>query len=388
MMYRNTYAYIDDKILTNNIKEILRKYSTYKYYIGVVKANAYGHGSYIVNDLIKGGVNYLAVSSLEEAIEIRKYNKEIPVLCLEPINIEYLDVILDNKITITVESTDYVRELVNKKITSKLLVHLKLDTGMSRLGYKDKEELIKSIKLLRENKNIFIEGIYTHLATSGINDKYYDKQIDKFRYLTEDIDLKEIPIVHLNRSITLTHHKMLPFETGTRLGIIMYGFSQSLPEPVGLRKIKRDILNKIRHISPTVMSNDLKLKTAFSLYSEVMSIRCIKKGDFVGYGANYIAKEDTIIGTIPIGYADGMSSLMKYVSINKKKYPIVGDICMDMTIVKLDDRVKLHDKVEIFGDTISVKSVANNMHSNAYHVLTGVTSRVPRVYSDGKTIKY
>ena len=388
MMYRNTYAYIDDKILTNNIKEILRKYSTYKYYIGVVKANAYGHGSYIVNDLIKGGVNYLAVSSLEEAIEIRKYNKEIPVLCLEPINIEYLDVILDNKITITVESTDYVRELVNKKITSKLLVHLKLDTGMSRLGYKDKEELIKSIKLLRENKNIFIEGIYTHLATSGINDKYYDKQIDKFRYLTEDIDLKEIPIVHLNRSITLTHHKMLPFETGTRLGIIMYGFSQSLPEPVGLRKIKRDILNKIRHISPTVMSNDLKLKTAFSLYSEVMSIRCIKKGDFVGYGANYIAKEDTIIGTIPIGYADGMSSLMKYVSINKKKYPIVGDICMDMTIVKLDDRVKLHDKVEIFGDTISVKSVANNMHSNAYHVLTGVTSRVPRIYSDGKTIKY
>ena len=388
MMYRNTYAYIDDKILTNNIKEILRKYSTYKYYIGVVKANAYGHGSYIVNDLIKGGVNYLAVSSLEEAIEIRKYNKEIPVLCLEPINIEYLDVILDNKITITVESTDYVRELVNKKITSKLLVHLKLDTGMSRLGYKDKEELIKSIKLLRENKNIFIEGIYTHLATSGINDKYYDKQIDKFMYLTEDIDLKEIPIVHLNRSITLTHHKMLPFETGTRLGIIMYGFSQSLPEPVGLRKIKRDILNKIRHISPTVMSNDLKLKTAFSLYSEVMSIRCIKKGDFVGYGANYIAKEDTIIGTIPIGYADGMSSLMKYVSINKKKYPIVGDICMDMTIVKLDDRVKLHDKVEIFGDTISVKSVANNMHSNAYHVLTGVTSRVPRVYSDGKTIKY
>lgn len=387
-MYRNTYAYIDDKILTNNIKEILRKYSTYKYYIGVVKANAYGHGSYIVNDLIKGGVNYLAVSSLEEAIEIRKYNKEIPILCLEPINIEYLDVILDNKITITVESTDYVRELVNKKITSKLLVHLKLDTGMSRLGYKDKEELIKSIKLLRENKNIFIEGIYTHLATSGINDKYYDKQIDKFMYLTEDIDLKEIPIVHLNRSITLTHHKMLPFETGTRLGIIMYGFSQSLPEPVGLRKIKRDILNKIRHISPTVMSNDLKLKTAFSLYSEVMSIRCIKKGDFVGYGANYIAKEDTIIGTIPIGYADGMSSLMKYVSINKKKYPIVGDICMDMTIVKLDDRVKLHDKVEIFGDTISVKSVANNMHSNAYHVLTGVTSRVPRIYSDGKTIKY
>ena len=114
----------------------------------------------------------------------------------------------------------------------------------------------------------------------------------------------------------------------------------------------------------------------------------IKKGDFAGYGANYLAKEDMMVATLPIGYADGISASMKYVSINDKKYEIVGDICMDMTLVKVDKNVKLHDKVEIFGNDISIKSVARNMQSNAYHVLTGITTRVPRIYQDGKEIKY
>lgn len=387
-MYRPTYVKIENDILTNNIKEIISKYNDYKYYIGVVKANAYGHGDYIVNDLIKGGINYLAVSSLEEALSIRKYNQEIPILCLEPIKLEHLSVILENDITITIESLEYTKELLKLNPSQKLKIHLKLDTGMSRLGFTYKQNLDETISLIKENKHLYLEGIYTHLATSGINDIYYDKQINKFKELTSNIDLSTIDIVHLNRSITLTHHQKLPFETGTRLGIIMYGFSQSINSPTGLKKIKRDFLHKIHHISPTIMENDLNLKTAFSLYTEVISIRNIKKGDFAGYGANYLAKEDMTIATLPIGYADGVSASMKYVSINDKKYEIVGDICMDMTLVKVDKYVKLHDKVEIFGHDISIKNVARNMHSNAYHVLTGITTRVPRVYQDGKEIKY
>ena len=387
-MYRPTYVKIENDILTNNVKEIISKYNDYKYYICVVKANAYGHGDYIVNDLIKGGVNYLAVSSLEEALSIRKYNQEIPILCLEPINLEHLSAILENDITITIESLEYTKELLKLNPSQKLKIHLKLDTGMSRLGFTDQQNLDKTISLIKENKHLYLEGIYTHLATSGINDIYYDKQINKFKELTSNIDLSTIDIVHLNRSITLTHHQKLPFETGTRLGIIMYGFSQSINSPTGLKKIKRDFLHKIHHISPTIMENDLNLKTAFSLYTEIISIRNIKKSDFVGYGANYLAKEDMTIATLPIGYADGVSASMKYVSINDKKYEIVGDICMDMTLVKVDKYVKLHDKVEIFGHDISIKNVARNMHSNAYHVLTGITTRVPRVYQDGKEIKY
>lgn len=387
-MYRQTYVKIDNNTLTNNVKEIIKYYPDYKYYIGVVKANAYGHGMYIVNDLIKGGVNYLAASSLEEAIAVREYNKNIPVLCLEPINLSFIEEVISHNITITIESLPYLKELIKLNKKEKLTIHLKLDTGMSRLGFTDPTSLTEAYNLITNTKNLYLEGIYTHLATSGLNDIYYDKQIKRFEYLTSNIDLKTIPIVHLNRSITLNHHEKLPYETGTRLGILMYGFNSSIPTPTGLRKIKRNILHKINHISETILNNNLKVKPAYSLYTEVMSLRTINKGVFVGYGANYIAKESMIIATLPIGYADGMNNKMKYVSINNKKYPIVGDVCMDMTLVKVDSSIHLHDKVEIFGSSISIKSVSSLLGTNAYHILTGITTRVPRVYSDNKEIKY
>ena len=385
-MYRKTYVKINEENLTNNIKEIISKYNNYTYYFGVVKGNAYGHGDYIVNDLIKGGVNYLATSSLEEAISVRKYNKEIPILCLEPIDLLYLKEIEDNNVTITVESIDYIKELINKKLNKKVKVHLKLDTGMNRLGFKEKEELTKAINLLKENKNIYLEGIYTHMATSGINDIYYDKQINKFIDLTKDI--KDIPIVHIGRSMTLVNHPKLDNVNGVRLGICMYGFNNSIPTPTGLRKVRRNLRLKKMNISESILTNNLNLKTAFTLYTEVMSIRKVKQGEFVGYGANYIANEDIIVATLPIGYYDGIDKDMKYVSINNKKYEIIGDICMDMTIIKVDDTVKLHDQVEVFGDSIPIKEVARNMHTNAYHVLTGISTRVPRVYDNNKEIKY
>lgn len=387
-MYRKTYVKINNSVLTDNIKKITKKYSNYNYYIGVVKANAYGHGDYIVNDLIKGGINYLAVSSLEEAISIRKYNKEIPILVLEPISLDYLDIIEENNITITIDTLEYTKSLLEKKLSSKLKVHLKLDTGMNRLGFKVREELNEAVSLLKENNLIILEGIYTHIGTSGISDIYYDKSIETFKYLTRDIDLKEIPIVHLNRSITLVHHEILPFETGVRLGIIMYGFNQSMPNPTGLRKLKRNLLIKKLGISEAILSNDLDLHTAFSLYTEVISLRKVKKGEYVGYGANYIAKEDMIIATLPIGYNDGIKQEMKYVSINNKLYEFVGDICMDMVTVRVDDTVKLYDEVEVFGNNITIKDVSRRTNSNAYHILTGITTRVPRIYNDNKEIKY
>ena len=387
-MYRQTYVKIDNNTLTSNVKEIIKYYPNYKYYIGVVKANAYGHGMYIVNDLIKGGVNYLATSSLEEAIAVREYNKNIPVLCLEPINLSFIEKVISHNITITIESLPYLKELIKLNKKEKLTIHLKLDTGMSRLGFTDPASLTEAYNLITNTKNLYLEGIYTHLATSGLNDIYYDKQIKRFEYLTSNIDLKTIPIVHLNRSITPNHHEKLPYETGTRLGILMYGFNSSIPTPTGLRKIKRNILHKINHISETILNNNLKVKPAYSLYTEVMSLRTINKGDFVGYGANYIAKESIIVATLPIGYADGMNNKMKYVSINNKKYPIIGDVCMDMTLVKVDPTIRIHDKVEIFGSSISIKSVSSLLGTNAYHILTGITTRVPRVYSDNKEIKY
>lgn len=386
-MYRNTYVEINNNKLKNNIKEIKNKYNNYKYYIGVVKAGCYGHGNYIVNDLIEAGINYLAVSSLEEALSIRGYNKEIPILCLEIIDTKYLNIVLDNNITLTIDSLDYTNKLINNENLDKLKVHLKLDTGMNRLGIKNIDEVDKVIKLLTDN-NIYLEGIYTHFSTSGINDIYYEKQLNKFKELTSNIDLNKIDIVHLDRSITLVHHNKIPFATGVRLGIIMYGFNQNINPPSGLRKIKRNILNKIRGVKPAILENDLKLDTAFTLYTEVMAIKKVNKGEIVGYGSNYIAKKDMFIGVLPIGYIDKSLPFVKYVSINNKRYPVVGEICMDMTLVEVDSSIKVGDKVELFGDTIKIKEVTRELNTNAYHLLTSVGVRVPRVYSDNTEINY
>jgi alanine racemase len=362
-MYRKTYVKIDSCILQDNVKQLIKKYNSYKYYIGIVKANAYGHGDYIVNNIIKSGINYLAVSSLEEAISIRKYNQDIPILVLEPISLEYIDIIQKNNITITIDSLEYTISLSKIQLPKQLKVHIKLDTGMNRIGFKIKDEVNESIKYLKSNNSIYLEGIYTHIGTSGISDNYYNKSIDKFEYLTSDIKLKEIPIIHINRSITVSNHEIKPYETGVRLGIIMYGFNQN-------------------------ENNNLNLHTAFELYSEVISIRKVEKGEYVGYNANYIAKEDILVATIPIGYNDGMKQEMQSVSINNKQYEFVGDICMDMIMVKVDDTVKLHDKVEIFGNNISIIDTSNKINSNPYRLLTSISTRVPRIYDDNTEIKY
>ena len=393
-MYRKTYVEIDEEILKNNAKEIVTKYPDYKYYIGVVKNNAYHHGIKVVNSLIEGGINYLAVSSLEEAIEIRKYNLEIPILVLEPVDLDFIDDCLNYKVTLTIDSLDYLKKLNEITLPYKLNIHLKIDSGMNRLGFKVKEEISESVKLINNNDKLFLEGIYTHFATSGIQDIYYDKQVQEFLNLTSDINLEEIPIVHCDRSLTFVTHERLSFVNGVRLGIVLFGFSGSRKIQKGimasLRNIKRNMYIKRYHISESILENDLNLKTAFKLYSNVISVREVKKGEVVGYNASYKVKNDGFIATIPIGYADGVTKNFDNVVINSKRYKIVSD-AMDMIMVFVDSDVKYKDKVEIFGDTISVREVANKVHVNAYHLFNQISFRVPRIHKnqdDELEIKY
>ncbi len=387
-MYRKTYLEIDCEKLKNNIINIKQNYPNYEYYFGVVKANAYGHGSFIINSLIEGGINYLAVSSLEEAIKLREYNKEIPILILEPIHLQYLDKCIQHNITITVSNIEYFNELLTINLPKKLKMHIKLDTGMSRLGLQSSDELDKLINRLPDNPNLFLEGIYTHFATSGINDKHWDNQLEKFKQITKNVDLSTIPIIHMGRSLTLVNHEKIPFCNGIRLGIAMYGMSQSMPIPTGFRAFLRNIRNnhnkKKLNISPTTTTNNLKLETAITLYSEVIELRTIHANDFVGYGALFTAQKDTIIATISIGYADGIPSNIKHVVINNKKYDVVGSTCMDMICVSVDDSVKLYDKVTILGgDKLPIKEVSNECGIRTYSLFTGIRNRVPRVYKNG-----
>ena len=153
-MYRSTYIEINNKTLLENVKEIKKEYNNYKYYIAMVKSNAYGHGYYIVNDLIESGINYFAVSSLEEALEIRKYNKDIPVLCVEPIELDCIDIAIKNNITLTIVSYDYIKKLLIKT-KSKFKIHIKIDTGMNRLGISSKDEFNKVINRVIKIVNVY-----------------------------------------------------------------------------------------------------------------------------------------------------------------------------------------------------------------------------------------
>ncbi len=385
-MYRKTWAEIDTEVLEKNAREITEKYKDYSYHIGVVKAGAYGHGFGAIHALIRGGINYLAVATPEEALAVREENRSIPVLILEPYirRPEVVEIALKNDLTLTVDSLADAARLAGTPLPSPLKVHLKLDCGMNRLGIKRKEEVEEAVSLLSGKENLILEGIFTHFATGGILDPYYDKSLATFRHLTEGIDLKKIPIVHINRSITLVHHEKLEFETGTRHGILLYGFSQSIPEPKGLRRLKRLLTLKRLGISPCILENDLKLETAFSLFGEVISIREVKKGERIGYGAQGVAPEDQRIATLSIGYHDGVDSSLGEVFIGQKRYPIVGSACMDMITILVDGSVSVGDVAELFGKNISVSQAARKSGVNAYRLLTGIGPRVPRVYTNTK----
>ncbi len=385
-MIRRTYAVIDGDTLENNVKEIKRKYPNYEYYIGVVKNNGYHHGIKSVLDLIRGGINYLAVSSLEEALEIRNYQRDIPILCLEPISIEAIDDVLNNNITITIESLEYLNQLLKLSYYTDLKIHLKVDSGMHRLGFTDSKSFEEAVKEIQNHPNMILEGVYSHFATSGIMDPYWDSQVEKFLEITKGINLKSIPIVHFGRSITLVEHPKLDFCNGVRLGIILYGFSNSIKDGKGVRSklriLKRNYLQKKYGCSTTTLENDLKVSPAFSLYSEILSIRKVTKDDVVGYNT-YKIKEDGYIYTIPIGYADGVTKAFGDVVIESERYPIVSD-CMDMIMVFGNKKFSVGTTVEIFGKEKSIKEVCKSTNQNAYHLLNQIQNRVIRIHKTGK----
>lgn len=382
-MYRSTHVKINLDNIKNNITEITKKYNNYDYYFGVVKGNCYGHGIQIIETLIKNGINYLAVSSLDEALEIREINKNIPILCLQPIDTEYLDICSKNNITITVHSSTYVKNI--KNIDNPITVHIKIDSGMSRLGFNNKNELKKTISLLQKNNNINIEGIYTHMGTTGITDVYRKKQLNNFEDITSLIDLNIFKIIHIDRSITLLCQPKIPYCNGVRLGIVMYGFGQKRIERNFMQKIKYEVKTKLYNI-PKTNYDELNLLPAFSLYSKVIQVKKINQGSLVGYGMSFQAPEDMIVATIEIGYYDGLNLNYNnnYVFVNNKRYKIIGTINMGMITIKADETIQEGDMVEIFGEHISIKEAARNSHTTVYQLLSCIPKFIPRIYVKNK----
>lgn len=351
-MYRNTYLEINLNNITNNVKKIINTYNTYKYYFGVVKADCYGHGDILpIKAMLKAGINYLCVATLEEALTIRKEIPTIPILVFGIIKKEHINICISNNITITINNLEHLNSLLEIP-NNNLKVHIKINSGMNRLGIKSSIELDKVIEKIN-NSNLILEGLYTHIHTPT-NKEETEKQIDKFKEITSNINYNNIPIIHLGASEATINYDKISFANGCRLGIIMYG----------------------------LCPNNLNLESTLKLYSEVIAINECQKGETIGYNGNYKVTKDSKIAVISIGYADGIirKNTNRSIYINNKKYKIVGNICMDMLFALVDNKVKVGDKVEIIKDNNHLLEISNHLDTIPYEVICSISKRVPRIY--------
>ena len=378
---KECYIEIDTNVLKDNIKNIKDKYNDYKYYIGVVKGNAYGHGFDIVKYMVESGINYLAVSTLKEALIVRKL-VDTPILCLQPIDLDEVNIAAKNDITLTISNYNYYKELIKKDIKTK--VHLKIDSGMNRLGLNSINEITEIYNNLINNRNIKLEGIYTHLATLGIIDKKWDNQIEKFKYLTSKIDLNKIDIVHLYSTNSLVIHPKLEFANGVRIGMLMYGMSPREIVYSGikgkLREIKNNYIIKRDSISKTFDNYDISVKPCLKLISKVIEIKDVDANVYVGYGLKYKTDCKCRIAIVPIGYADGLSlkNSGRNLTINDKQYKIVGSINMKMITVLVDDSIKVSDKVIVIGD--DARYICSYTGTTPQNLYTTLPSDIERIY--------
>ncbi|WP_017415522.1 alanine racemase [Clostridium tunisiense] len=365
---RDTWAEINlDNIIWNfnEAKKLLLKETKIA---AVLKANAYGHGAIeVARILVDKGVDYIAVACLLEAIELRREFKDIPILVMGYTSEEHLHIAVEYNITLTIFSA-LQGELLSK-IASSLKtiqkVHIKIDTGFNRLGFKWSKDLKDIIKSIYKLKNIEVEGIFTHLAL--VNRQEDEKQFDLFQKVIEEIEEEKIhiPIKHVCDSIGMVRYPEFHMNM-IRLGAFLYGMRPS----------------RISDKSPV-------LKTSLTFKTKISHIKHIENGEGVGYDYSFIAKEKAKVGTLPVGYADGYMRCLSNageVSVNGEKAKVIGKICMDQAMIDLTSisNVKVGDEVVLLGgqgeNFVDVMEVADKCNTNRNEVLSVISRRVPRVY--------
>ncbi len=367
--YRPTFVEVDLGAVRYNLRKIKRMLSKDIKLLAVVKADAYGHGmSEVAKAIVKEGVDYLGVASLDEARELRRIGIKKNIIVLGSILPEEAEGVLKFNVIQTVSCLRMAKVLseLGQKKKKKIKIHVKIDTGMGRIGFWH-EEAIDFIKKIASLKNIIIDGIFTHFPSAEDDEVFTRSQIDDFnslagRLLNAGID---IPLKHTSNSMALIDFKEAHMNM-VRPGLIMYGL-----HPRG------DLLEKI------------KLKPALKLKTKVVHLKTVPKGRSVSYGRTYIANEDTRIATIPVGYGDGYPRHLSNradVLIKGKRAPIVGRICMDMTMVYTGHikGVRVGDEVVLIGgqgkDIIRAEELAKLIYTIPYEIVCNIGRRVPRIY--------
>lgn len=377
---RAVWAEINLDNLSHNIREVKRVINPKTKISAVIKADGYGHGAVaIAQTLLDNGADRFAVATLSEAIQLRKefYDTEIMVLGYTP---EHLakDVINHNIIQ-TIYSFEQAKEFSKtaKELKKNITVHIKIDSGMNRLGMQCSDETVAEILQISQLEGIFIEGIYTHFAVADELDKTYTrKQVLKFNNIVNQLQEQgiSIPIKHVSNSAAIIDLPEFNFDM-VRAGIMLYGL----------------------YPSKTVNKKSVKLKEVMCLKAKISQVKTVEAGTGISYGLNYICDKQTKIATLPIGYADGFTRMLSGKAsalVKNKKVPVLGNICMDQCIIDVTNLdLKMSDEVVLFGGNnkngISIDSVAELLNTINYEIVCMIDKRVPRVYlRENKTIEY
>ncbi len=375
---RPVWAEINLDKIKHNVKEIKNIVKKDTIICAVVKADAYGHGVVEISEvLLKNGVDRLAVSTLEEAIQLRNNGytaTSIMVLGYTPE--EHGEAIIDNNIIQTVYTYNqalYFSNLAKEK-HKEVTIHLKLDTGMSRLGFQSNTRSLNDIKEILELPNLNIEGIFTHLAIADEKNKDYTyRQFNIFMDFVERLEKEgySIPIKHISNSAAIIDLPEMNLDM-VRPGIILYGLYPS------------GDVNKER----------IKLKQAMELKARVSHVKILPKGHSISYGSKYTTSGSEKIITIPIGYADGYTRMLSgkaEVIVSGKKIPVVGDICMDQCMANatgLD--IKTGDEVVLYSSNgksgVTIDDIAKKIGTINYEIICMLGKRVPRVYLENNNL--
>ena len=353
---------------TRNIKKLIGD----KDLIAVVKANCYGHGVIgIIPTLLENGVSRFAVAMISEALEIRDNKITTPVMILGFTPLYLGEELINNNIEQTVYDLDYARELSKIALTlnKKAKIHIAIDTGMGRIGFLPNEKSIDNITEICSLEGIEVIGIFTHFSTSDEKDKEYShEQFTKMLSVMDTLKKRgiDIPLKHVANSGAIID---LPdtYLDAVRAGIILYGYYPS------------DEIDK----------NNLALKPALTLKATITNVKTLEKDMYVSYGRTFKTSNETIVATIPVGYADGYLRKLAEngkVIIKGEFAPIIGRICMDQFMIDVTNipDVKIGDEVILLGEKNGLKYNADDMAKKLdtinYEVTCMLKSRLPRVY--------
>ena len=375
--YYRVYAAIDLDAICHNISEIKNIVGTDTKIMPVIKADGYGHGAVpVAKALNKIGVDGFAVAIIEEGIALRKQGITKPILILGYTSEYQYASLIQHEIEQTVFSYDMAEAISKFAVTMKkdANIHIKVDTGMNRIGFKPTEESVSQVERIQKLPNIKIQGIFTHFACADEEDKtsarHQKELFDQFVRSLEDKGI-EIPVKHVSNSAAIMDLCDCRMDM-VRSGIITYGL----------------------YPSEEVDKSAIDLWPALSLISHVIHVKEVEPGEGVSYGSTFVTERKTKIATIPVGYADGYPRALSSkgrVIIRGQYAPIIGRICMDQFMVDVTDieGVCVMDQVTLVGTdgdkNISVEEAANLAGSFNYEFVCGIGKRVPRVYfQDGK----